>query len=168
MLKNDSSNNTRRSRVQAVQTILHETHGFSSLAFSHDDHFLVAQGTTSKYVFVLWEWAKAQKVVTTEVHAAVSRICFNPIDATHISTSGGFHLRLWKVKEPTCRQFADFTAASATVKYVDHTWVPKSDRIIALLENGDIQYICKHVLVRTIPCLHHGNLLLCVQSVENR
>ncbi|KDO31377.1 hypothetical protein SPRG_03994 [Saprolegnia parasitica CBS 223.65] len=139
-----------------VRVITYQTHSFVSLAFSANGKFLLGQSSTANWSFVLWDWTRARKIAVTEVHTRVTRVHFNPIDFAQMSTSGGMHLRLWKLAEPTCRQFATFTAP---VKYVEHAWIPKSDGLVALLENGDVQHIYNGELVRTLPSLHHGHYL---------
>ncbi|ETW10151.1 hypothetical protein H310_00521 [Aphanomyces invadans] len=159
---------TRWSRLTPIRTLTYATHSFTSVAFSHDSKYIVAQSTTSEWVFALWDWTRARQVALTEAHSKVTRICFNPIDVAQISTSGGVHLRLWRLTEPTCRPFATFNSANSAVRYVDHTWVGATDGIVAVLDNGDVQYFRNGELVRTIPSLHHGHILQCVQSFRTR
>ncbi|OQR91989.1 hypothetical protein ACHHYP_04160 [Achlya hypogyna] len=150
--------------IAVARTITYPTHSFVSLAFSVNGKFLVAQSSTANWSFVLWDWTRARKIAVAEVHAKVTRVHFNPIDVAQMSTSGGVHLRLWKLAEPTCRQFATFTAA---VKYVDHAWIPKSDGLVALLESGDVQHIFNGELVRTLQALHHGHYLSSLQTFKS-
>ncbi|KAF0693113.1 Aste57867_15881 [Aphanomyces stellatus] len=149
-----------------IRTLAFEAHGFSSLAFSHDGKFIVGQATTADWTFVLWDWTRARRIATADAHTKVTRICFNPIDVAQLSTSGGVHLRLWRLSEPTCRPFATFNSANSAVRYVDHTWVGKSDGMVAILDNGDVQYFSNGELVRTIPSLHHGHMLQCVVAFK--
>ncbi|RHY07577.1 hypothetical protein DYB28_011124 [Aphanomyces astaci] len=163
-LQGDDS--ARWSRLTPIRTLTYDTHSFTSVAFSHDGKFVVAQSTTSEWTFALWDWTRARQVAVAEAHSKVTRICFNPVDVAQISTSGGVHLRLWRLTEPTCRPFATFNSANSAIRYVDHTWVGTTDGIVAVLDNGDVQFFRNGELLRTIPMLHHGHVLQCVQSFK--
>ncbi|CAK4079501.1 unnamed protein product [Aphanomyces euteiches] len=163
-LQSNSVHVSETSSLEPIRALTYDTHSFSSLAFSHDGTFIVGQSTTSEWTFVIWDWMRARRVATADAHAKVTRIAFNPVDVAQVSTSGGVHLRLWRLAEPTCRPFATFHSANSAVRFVDHAWVGKSDGIVAILDNGDVQYFSHGELIRTIPSLHHGHMLQCVQS----
>ena len=70
---------------------------FTKVAFSHDSKHLVAVGDEGDYFhMVIWDWARQDGKVVAQVHFEqkdgarinVTRVCFNPSDKGHLTTTG--------------------------------------------------------------------------------
>jgi hypothetical protein len=111
-------------------------------------------------------------VALTDVHCRVSRVRFNTMDMTQLSTSGGNLLRIWTLCEYAVKPLVSFksgdeTKAKNVVSYADHAWLP-DDVLVGLLEDGDVQLVVNAELEQTLRAVHKGlDRLLCMSPLSN-
>jgi len=91
-------------------------------AFSGDSKFLACQTGRPDWTVMIWHWFQSRVICSVEVPARVSRVTFNPVDSSQISTSGPSHFRLWRVMDEGLRPFPPFAGVKGTEHIVDHDW----------------------------------------------
>ncbi|KAK1340089.1 hypothetical protein QTO34_018653 [Cnephaeus nilssonii] len=109
---------------------------FTSMAFSPDSKYLLAQSSPpeSNLVYWLWEKQKVMAIVKTDTqNNIVYQVSFSPQDNTQVCVTGNGMFKLLRFAEGTLKQ-TNFQRGEPQ-NYLAHTWV-SDDKIVVGTDTG--------------------------------
>lgn len=111
----------------------------SSLAFSPDSKYLIAQGGRPDWTLVYWTWEKSKVMAVTKTsnpaNNDIHQISFNPQDNTQICVIGNGIFKLFRYSEGNLKQFA--FQKTEPQNYLSHAWI-SDERVIVGTDNGKL------------------------------
>lgn len=161
-------NKVKTSRVTLANTISQSgVSSFQCLSFSHDSTLLACQSSADVTALHIWDWARTRKVASLEIRMKISRIEFNPLDKTQLSTSGATHLRLWKIIDKSLKPL--HTSSPGLTKaeaFTVHCWL-SNDRLIAASSKCDLVIVRDGAVIDKHLCLLENETIHCISPCNN-